>query len=225
MTTAEKCKVFVEDIKAYWDYTLITNYGWVLLIKDDYLRASIGEAILKGVDDKIITRLTKLYVLIEGHDDLINLFTENLNFAIQVSEQLKRKGFSFSHKSALTDKRRDIDLYYVYAMAMHLDAALTEKYVLFEYLPPTVLFYAGDNAVKVEQAKETTIIKPGTTIKVITDIDGYTEFNYATFINYSKPFINVQVGSNTIQIMQDKIHEIIVPVDSSKMDLFRKGKL
>lgn len=47
MTTAEKCKVFVEDIKAYWDYTLITNYGWVLLIKDDYLRASIGEAIFK----------------------------------------------------------------------------------------------------------------------------------------------------------------------------------
>ena len=71
MTTAEKCKVFVEDIKAYWDYTLITNYGWVLLIKDDYLRASIGEAILKGVDDKIITRLTKLYVLIEDRKSVV----------------------------------------------------------------------------------------------------------------------------------------------------------
>lgn len=93
MTDAERCKMFVEDIKAYWDYTLITKYGWVLLIKDDYLRASIGEAILKGVDDKIIIRLTKLYVLIEDHDDLINLFTENQNFALEVIEHLLQKGF------------------------------------------------------------------------------------------------------------------------------------
>lgn len=121
MTTAEKCKVFVEDIKAYWDYTLITNYGWVLLIKDDYLRASIGEAILKGVDDKIITRLTKLYVLIEGHDDLINLFTENQNFALEVIEHLLQKGFSFTVGSMLTDSRRVKDLYYVYSMAKYLD--------------------------------------------------------------------------------------------------------
>lgn len=109
MTTAEKCKVFVEDIKAYWDYTLITNYGWVLLIKDDYLRASIGEAFLKGVDDKIITRLTKLYVLIEGHDDLINLFTENQNFALEVIEHLLQKGFSFTVGSMLTDSRRVVN--------------------------------------------------------------------------------------------------------------------
>ena len=85
MTNAERCKMFVEDIKAYWDYTLITKYGWVLLIKDDYLRASIGEAILKGVDDKIIIRLTKLYVLIEDHDDLINLFTENQNTSTEIT--------------------------------------------------------------------------------------------------------------------------------------------
>lgn len=218
-------RLFVICIKAYWDYTLTPNWAIMSYVKDDDLRVGIGRAVLNGANDTNLTRLAELYIMITGREDLTRLFTENLNFAIQVSEQLKRKGFSFSHKSALTDKRRDIDLYYVYAMAMHLDAALTEKYVLSEYLPPTVLFYAGDNAVKVEQAKETTIIKPGTTIKVITDIDGYTEFNYATFINYSKPFINVQVGSNTIQIMHDKIHEIIVPVDSSKMDLFRRGKL
>ncbi len=218
-------RLFVICIKAYWDYTLTPNWAIMSYVKDDDLRAGIGRAVLNGANDTNLTRLAELYIMITGCEDLTRLFTENLNFAIQVSEQLKRKGFSFSHKSALTDKRRDIDLYYVYAMAMHLDAALTEKYVLSEYLPPTVLFYAGDNAVKVEQAKETTIIKPGTTIKVITDIDGYTEFNYATFINYSKPFINVQVGSNTIQIMQDKIQKIIVPVDSSKMDLFRRGKL
>lgn len=218
-------RLFVICIKAYWDYTLTPNWAIMSYVKDDDLRAGIGRAVLNGANDTNLTRLAELYIMITGREDLTRLFTENLNFAIQVSEQLKRKGFSFSHKSALTDKRRDIDLYYVYAMAMHLDAALTEKYVLSEYLPPTVLFYAGDNAVKVEQAKETTIIKPGTTIKVITDIDGYTEFNYATFINYSKPFINVQVGSNTIQIMQDKIQKIIVPVDSSKMDLFRRGKL
>lgn len=218
-------RLFVICIKAYWDYTLTPNWAIMSYVKDDDLRVGIGRAVLNGANDTNLTRLAELYIMITGREDLTRLFTENLNFAIQVSEQLKRKGFSFSHKSALTDKRRDIDLYYVYAMAMHLDAALTEKYVLSEYLPPTVLFYAGDNAVKVEQAKETTIIKPGTTIKVITDIDGYTEFNYATFINYSKPFINVQVGSNTIQIMQDKIQKIIVPVDSSKMDLFRRGKL
>lgn len=218
-------RLFVICIKAYWDYTLTPNWAIMSYVKDDDLRAGIGRAVLNGANDTNLTRLAELYIMITGREDLTRLFTENLNFAIQVSEQLKRKGFSFSHKSALTDKRRDIDLYYVYAMAMHLDAALTEKYVLSEYLPPTVLFYAGDNAVKVEQAEETTIIKPGTTIKVITDIDGYTEFNYATFINYSKPFINVQVGSNTIQIMQDKIQKIIVPVDSSKMDLFRRGKL
>lgn len=130
MTTAEKCKVFVEDIKAYWDYTLITNYGWVLLIKDDYLRASIGEAILKGVDDKIITRLTKLYVLIEGHDDLINLFTENQNFALEVIEHLLQKGFSFTVGSMLTDSRRVKDLYYVYSMAKYLDLELRNELMM-----------------------------------------------------------------------------------------------
>lgn len=218
-------RLFVICIKEYWEYTLTPNWAIVSYVRDDDLRAGIGKAILNGANDTNITRLAELYIIIAGHEDLTRLFTENLNFAIQVSKQLKQNGFSFSHKSALTDKRRDIDLYYVYAMAMYLDAALTKKYVLSEYLPPTVLFYAGDNAVKVEHAKETTIIKPGTTIKVITDIDGYTELNYATFISYNKPFVNVQVGSNTIQIMQDKIHEIIVPVDSSKMDLFRKGKL
>lgn len=218
-------RLFVICIKEYWEYTLTPNWAIVSYVRDDDLRAGIGKAILNGANDTNITRLAELYIIIAGHEDLTRLFTENLNFAIQVSKQLKQNGFSFSHKSALTDKRRDIDLYYVYAMAMYLDTVLTKKYVSFEYSPPTVLFYAGDNAVKVEQAKETTIIKPGTTIKVITDIDGYTEFNYATFISYNKPFISVQVGSDTIQIMQDKIHEIIVPVDSSKMDLFRKGKL
>lgn len=218
-------RLFVICIKEYWEYTLTPNWAIVSYVRDDDLRAGIGKAILNGANDTNITRLADLYIIIAGHEDLTRLFTENLNFAIQVSKQLKQNGFSFSHKSALTDKRRDIDLYYVYAMAMYLDTVLTKKYVSSEYSPPTVLFYAGDNAVKVEQAKETTIIKPGTTIKVITDIDGYTEFNYATFISYNKPFISVQVGSDTIQIMQDKIHEIIVPVDSSKMDLFRKGKL
>lgn len=218
-------RLFVICIKEYWEYTLTPNWAIVSYVRDDDLRAGIGKAILNGANDTNITRLAELYIIIAGHEDLTRLFTENLNFAIQVSKQLKQNGFSFSHKSALTDKRRDIDLYYVYAMAMYLDTVLTKKYVSSEYSPPTVLFYAGDNAVKVEQAKETTIIKPGTTIKVITDIDGYTEFNYATFISYNKPFISVQVGSDTIQIMQDKIHEIIVPVDSSKMDLFRKGKL
>lgn len=218
-------RLFVICIKEYWKYTLTPNWAIVSYVRDDDLRAGIGKAILNGANDTNITRLADLYIIIAGHEDLTRLFTENLNFAIQVSKQLKQNGFSFSHKSALTDKRRDIDLYYVYAMAMYLDTVLTKKYVSSEYSPPTVLFYAGDNAVKVEQAKETTIIKPGTTIKVITDIDGYTEFNYATFISYNKPFISVQVGSDTIQIMQDKIHEIIVPVDSSKMDLFRKGKL
>lgn len=221
----QKNRLFVMCIKEYWDYTLTPNWAIVSYVKDDDLRAGIGKAVLNGANDTNITRLAKLYIMITGREDLTRLFTENLNFAIQVSKQLKQKGFSFSHKSALTDKRRDIGLYYIYAMAMYLDATLTKKYVPFEYLPPTVLFYAGDNAVKVEQVKEITIIKPGTTIKVMTDIDGYTEFNYATFISYSKPFINVQVGSDTIQIMQDKIQEIIVPVDSSKMDLFRRGKL
>lgn len=220
MTTAEKCKVFVEDIKAYWDYTLITNYGWVLLVKDDYLRASIGEAILKGVDDKIITRLTKLYVLIEGHDDLINLFTENQNFALEVIEHLLQKGFSFTVGSMLTDSRRVKDLYYVYSMAKYLDLELTKKYVSIEYLPPTVLFYTCMNAVKIEQAQETDILKPGTVIKIITDVNGYTEYSYAIFNSYSRPFFNVRVGNNNIQLTQYGIREIIVPLDPSSMNFF-----
>lgn len=220
MTTAEKCKVFVEDIKAYWDYTLITNYGWVLLIKDDYLRASIGEAILKGVDDKIIIRLTKLYVLIEGHDDLINLFTENQNFALEVIEHLLQKGFSFTVGSMLTDSRRVKDLYYVYSMAKYLDLELTKKYVSIEYLPPTVLFYTCMNAVKIEQAQETDILKPGTVIKIITDANGYTEYSYAIFNSYSRPFFNVRVGNNNIQLTQYGIREIIVPLDPSSMNFF-----
>lgn len=220
MTTAEKCKVFVEDIKAYWDYTLITNYGWVLLIKDDYLRASIGEAILKGVDDKIIIRLTKLYVLIEGHDDLINLFTENQNFALEVIEHLLQKGFSFTVGSMLTDSRRVKDLYYVYSMAKYLDLELTKKYVSVEYLPPTVLFYTCMNAVKIEQAQETDILKPGTVIKIITDVNGYTEYSYAIFNSYSRPFFNVRVGNNNIQLTQYGIREIIVPLDPSSMNFF-----
>lgn len=220
MTTAEKCKVFVEDIKAYWDYTLITNYGWVLLIKDDYLRASIGEAILKGVDDKIIIRLTKLYVLIEGHDDLINLFTENQNFALEVIEHLLQKGFSFTVGSMLTDSRRVKDLYYVYSMAKYLDLELTKKYVSIEYLPPTVLFYSCMNAVKIEQAQETDILKPGTVIKIITDVNGYTEYSYAIFNSYSRPFFNVRVGNNNIQLTQYGIREIIVPLDPSSMNFF-----
>jgi len=220
MTTAEKCKVFVEDIKAYWDYTLITNYGWVLLIKDDYLRASIGEAILKGVDDKIIIRLTKLYVLIEGHDDLINLFTENQNFALEVIEHLLQKGFSFTVGSMLTDSRRVKDLYYVYSMAKYLDLELTKKYVSIEYLPPTVLFYTCMNAVKIEQAQETDILKPGTVIKIITDVNGYTEYSYAIFNSYSRPFFNVRVGNNNIQLTQYGIREIIVPLDPSSMNFF-----
>lgn len=220
MTIAEKCKVFVEDIKAYWDYTLITNYGWVLLIKDDYLRASIGEAILKGVDDKIIIRLTKLYVLIEGHDDLINLFTENQNFALEVIEHLLQKGFSFTVGSMLTDSRRVKDLYYVYSMAKYLDLELTKKYVSIEYLPPTVLFYTCMNAVKIEQAQETDILKPGTVIKIITDVNGYTEYSYAIFNSYSRPFFNVRVGNNNIQLTQYGIREIIVPLDPSSMNFF-----
>lgn len=220
MTTAEKCKVFVEDIKAYWDYTLITNYGWVLLIKDDYLRASIGEAILKGVDDKIIIRLTKLYVLIEGHDDLINLFTENQNFALEVIEHLLQKWFSFTVGSMLTDSRRVKDLYYVYSMAKYLDLELTKKYVSIEYLPPTVLFYTCMNAVKIEQAQETDILKPGTVIKIITDVNGYTEYSYAIFNSYSRPFFNVRVGNNNIQLTQYGIREIIVPLDPSSMNFF-----
>lgn len=220
MTTAEKCKVFVEDIKAYWDYTLITNYGWVLLIKDDYLRASIGEAILKGVDDKIIIRLTKLYVLIEGHDDLINLFTENQNFALEVIEHLLQKGFSFTVGSMLTDSRRVKNLYYVYSMAKYLDLELTKKYVSIEYLPPTVLFYTCMNAVKIEQAQETDILKPGTVIKIITDVNGYTEYSYAIFNSYSRPFFNVRVGNNNIQLTQYGIREIIVPLDPSSMNFF-----
>lgn len=220
MTTAEKCKVFVEDIKAYWDYTLITNYGWVLLIKDDYLRASIGEAILKGVDDKIIIRLTKLYVLIEGHDDLINLFTENQNFALEVIEHLLQKGFSFTVGSMLTDSRRVKDLYYVYSMAKYLDLELTKKYVSIEYLPPTVLFYTCMNAVKIEQAQETDILKPGTVIKIITDVNGYTEYSYAIFNSYSRPFFNVRVGNNNIQLTQYGIREIIAPLDPSSMNFF-----
>lgn len=220
MTTAEKCKVFVEDIKAYWDYTLITNYGWVLLIKDDYLRASIGEAILKGVDDKIIIRLTKLYVLIEGHDDLINLFTENQNFALEVIEHLLQKGFSFTVGSMLTDSRRVKDLYYVYSIAKYLNLELTKKYVSIEYLPPTVLFYTCVNAVKIEQAQETDILKPGTVIKIITDVNGYTEYSYAIFNSYSRPFFNVRVGNNNIQLTQYGIREIIVPLDPSSMNFF-----
>lgn len=220
MTTAEKCKVFVEDIKAYWDYTLITNYGWVLLIKDDYLRASIGEAILKGVDDKIIIRLTKLYVLIEGHDDLINLFTENQNFALEVIEHLLQKGFSFTVGSMLTDSRRVKDLYYVYSMAKYLDLELTKKYVSIEYLPPTVLFYTCMNAVKIEQAQETDILKPGTVIKIITDVNGYTEFSHAIFNSYSRPFFNVRVGNKNKQFRQEGIREIIVPLDPSSMNFF-----
>ncbi len=220
MTTAEKCKVFVEDIKAYWDYTLITKYGWVLLIKDDYLRASIGEAILKGVDDAIIIRLTKLCVLIEGHDDLINLFTENQNFALEVIEHLLQKGFSFTVGSMLTDSRRVKDLYYVYSMAKYLDLELTKKYVSIEYLPPTVLFYTCVNAVKIEQAQETNILKPGTVIKIITDVNGYTEYSYAIFNSYSRPFFNVRVGNNNIQLTQYGIREIIVPLDPSSMNFF-----
>lgn len=220
MTTAEKCKVFVEDIKAYWDYTLITNYGWVLLIKDDYLRASIGEAILKGVDDKIITRLTKLYVLIEGHDDLINLFTENQNFALEVIEHLLQKGFSFTVGSMLTDSRRVKDLYYVYSMAKYLDLELTKTYVSIEYLPPTVLFYACVNAVKIEQAQEVDTLKPGAVIKIITDVNGYTEFSHAIFNSYSRPFFNVRVGNKNKQFRQEGIREIIVPLDSSSMNFF-----
>lgn len=220
MTDAERCKVFVEDIKAYWDYTLITKYGWVLLIKDDYLRASIGEAILKGVDDKIIIRLTKLYVLIEGHDDLINLFTENQNFALEVIEHLLQKGFSFTVGSMLTDSRRVKDLYYVYSMAKYLDLELTKKYVSIEYLPPTVLFYTCVNAVKIEQAQETDILKPGTVIKIITDVNGYTEYSYAIFNSYSRPFFNVRVGNNNIQLTQYGIREIIVPLDQSSMNFF-----
>lgn len=220
MTDAERCKVFVEDIKAYWDYTLITKYGWVLLIKDDYLRASIGEAILKGVDDKIITRLTKLYVLIEGHDDLVNLFTENQNFALEVIEHLLQKGFSFTVGSMLTDSRRVKDLYYVYSMAKYLDLELTKKYVSIEYLPPTVLFYTCVNAVKIEQAQETDILKPGTVIKIITDVNGYTEYSYAIFNSYSRPFFNVRVGNNNIQLTQYGIREIIVPLDPSSMNFF-----
>lgn len=220
MTDAERCKVFVEDIKAYWDYTLITKYGWVLLIKDDYLRASIGEAILKGVDDKIIIRLTKLYVLIEGHDDLINLFTENQNFALEVIEHLLQKGFSFTVGSMLTDSRRVKDLYYVYSMAKYLDLELTKKYVSIEYLPPTVLFYTCVNVVKIEQAQETDILKPGTVIKIITDVNGYTEYSYAIFNSYSRPFFNVRVGNNNIQLTQYGIREIIVPLDPSSMNFF-----
>lgn len=220
MTDAERCKVFVEDIKAYWDYTLITKYGWVLLIKDDYLRASIGEAILKGVDDKIIIRLTKLYVLIEGHDDLINLFTENQNFALEVIEHLLQKGFSFTVGSMLTDSRRVKDLYYVYSMAKYLDLELTKKYVSIEYLPPTVLFYTCVNAVKIEQAQETDILKPDTVIKIITDVNGYTEYSYAIFNSYSRPFFNVRVGNNNIQLTQYGIREIIVPLDPSSMNFF-----
>lgn len=220
MTDAERCKVFVEDIKAYWDYTLIAKYGWVLLIKDDYLRASIGEAILKGVDDKIIIRLTKLYVLIEGHDDLINLFTENQNFALEVIEHLLQKGFSFTVGSMLTDSRRVKDLYYVYSMAKYLDLELTKKYVSIEYLSPTVLFYTCVNAVKIEQAQETDILKPGTVIKIITDVNGYTEYSYAIFNSYSRPFFNVRVGNNNIQLTQYGIREIIVPLDPSSMNFF-----
>lgn len=220
MTNAERCKMFVEDIKAYWDYTLITKYGWVLLIKDDYLRASIGEAILKGVDDKIIIRLTKLYVLIEDHDDLINLFTENQNFALEVIEHLLQKGFSFTVGSMLTDSRRVKDLYYVYSMAKYLDLELTKKYVSIEYLPPTVLFYTCVNAVKIEQAQETDILKPGTVIKIITDVNGYTEYSYAIFNSYSRPFFNVRVGNNNIQLTQYGIREIIVPLDPSSMNFF-----
>lgn len=220
MTTAEKCKVFVEDIKAYWDYTLITNYGWVLLIKDDYLRASIGEAILKGVDDKIITRLTKLYVLIEGHDDLINLFTENQNFALEVIEHLLQKGFSFTVGSMLTDSRRVKDLYYVYSMAKYLDLELTKTYVSIEYLPPTVLFYACVNAVKIEQAQEVDTLKSGAVIKIITDVNGYTEFSHAIFNSYSRPFFNVRVGNKNKQFRQEGIREIIVPLDPSSMNFF-----
>ena len=220
MTDAERCKVFVEDIKAYWDYTLITNYGWVLLIKDDYLRVSVGEAILKGVDDKIIIRLTKLYVLIEGHDDLINLFTENQNFALEVIEHLLQKGFSFTVGSMLTDSRRVKDLYYVYSMAKYLDLELTKKYVSIEYLPPTVLFYTCVNAVKIEQAQETDILKPGTVIKIITDVNGYTEYSYAIFNSYSRPFFNVRVGNNNIQLTQYGIREIIVPLNPNGMNFF-----
>ena len=220
MTDAERCKVFVEDIKAYWDYTLTASYGWVLLVKDDNLRASIGEAVLKGIDDAIIVRLSKLYNLIEGRDDLTRLFSENLYFAVQVSGQLTQRGFSFTVGSMLTDDRRIKDWYYVYAMAIHLDPVLTKKYVSVAYFPPTVLFYTGDDAVKVEQAKETTMVQPGTIIKVVTDDDGYTEFNYATFINYISPFIRVQVGSDVIQIMQDRVREIIVPLNPNSMNLF-----
>lgn len=220
MTTAEKCKVFVEDIKAYWDYTLITNYGWVLLIKDDYLRASIGEAILKGIDDAIIVRLSKLYNLIEGQDDLTRLFSENLYFAVQVSGQLEQRGFSFTVGSMLTDDRRIKDWYYVYAMAIHLDSVLTKKYVSVAYFPPTVLFYACVNAVKIEQAQEVDTLKPGAVIKIITDVNGYTEFSHAIFNSYSRPFFNVRVGNKNKQFRQEGIREIIVPLDPSSMNFF-----
>lgn len=220
MTDAERCKVFVENIKAYWDYTLTPSYDWILLVKDDNLRASIGEAVLKGIDDAIIVRLSKLYNLIEGRDDLTRLFAENLYFAVQVSGQLEQRGFSFTVGSILTDDRRIKDWYYVYAMAIHLDSVLTKKYVSIAYFPPTVLFYVSDDAIKVEQTNETTMIKPGTTIKVITDDDGYTEFNYATFNSYSRPFFNVRVGNKNKQFRQEGIREIIVPLDPSSMNFF-----
>lgn len=184
------------------------------------MRASIGEAILKGVDDKIITRLTKLYILIEGHDDLINLFTENQNFALEVIEHLLQKGFSFTVGSMLTDSRRVKDLYYVYSMAKYLDLELTKTYVSIEYLPPTVLFYACVNAVKIEQAQEVDTLKPGAVIKIITDVNGYTEFSHAIFNSYSRPFFNVRVGNKNKQFRQEGIREIIVPLDPSSMNFF-----
>lgn len=120
----------------------------------------------------------------------------------------------------LTDSRRVKDLYYVYSMAKYLDLELTKKYVSIEYLPPTVLFYTCVNAVKIEQAQETDILKPGTVIKIITDVNGYTEYSYAIFNSYSRPFFNVRVGNNNIQLTQYGIREIIVPLDPSSMNFF-----
>lgn len=120
----------------------------------------------------------------------------------------------------LTDSRRVKDLYYVYSMAKYLDLELTKTYVSIEYLPPTVLFYACVNAVKIEQAQEVDTLKPGAVIKIVTDVNGYTEFSHAIFNSYSRPFFNVRVGNKNKQFRQEGIREIIVPLDPSSMNFF-----
>lgn len=120
----------------------------------------------------------------------------------------------------LTDSRRVKDLYYVYSMAKYLDLELTKTYVSIEYLPPTVLFYACVNAVKIEQAQEVDTLKPGAVIKIITDVNGYTEFSHVIFNSYSRPFFNVRVGNKNKQFRQEGIREIIVPLDPSSMNFF-----